>query len=180
MAISKRWIASKANCQSVLKSYRSRELPTIAQIAKKLGTTHHTVTYVLQRDMPVEERKALAKIRYSASKTGPHNPMTGLHLERHPRWKGDCEDGRGYLTRLFNNKRHFAHHVVMMEALGITVLPATMEVHHIDENPKNNALDNLALTTKKGHRAIHYLQKKDSLAVQLKKSTIADALKYMT
>jgi len=49
------------------------------------------------------------------------------------------------------------HRIVMADLLGIPVesLPATLHVHHIDENPLNNSPENLALVTAPGHRAIH-------------------------
>lgn len=68
----------------------------------------------------------------------------------------------------------------MAEALSLQELPESLDVHHIDGNTKNNDLDNLALVTKAGHKRIHFMQVKDSLSLQLKKSSIADALKYMT
>jgi hypothetical protein len=72
------------------------------------------------------------------------------------------------------------HRVVMAQALGLESVPDWMDVHHIDENPKNNDLDNLALATKKGHQHIHYLQEKDTASVALKKLTLREAMKYMT
>ncbi|WP_413777057.1 HNH endonuclease, partial [Streptococcus pneumoniae] len=51
----------------------------------------------------------------------------------------------------------------MMEALGLEKLPENLVVHHIDGDAKNNELDNLALLTREGHVAVHYLQSKDSL-----------------
>jgi HNH endonuclease len=180
MAISKEWVGQQANRESVLRLYRSTTLLTLEKIAGQLGTTYHNVSYVIRQYMPEAEKKALAKLRYSASKSGRKNPMKGKTGTTHPRWIGECEDGYGYLTCIHTGKRRFVHHIVMMKALSLKAIPKGMEVHHIDEDPKNNELDNLALTTKKGHRSIHYLQKKDSLAVALKKSSIADALKFMT
>lgn len=45
---------------------------------------------------------------------------------------------------------------------------------------KNNGLDNLALVTKSGHKLIHFLQVKDSVSVQLKRSSLAEVLESMT
>jgi hypothetical protein len=180
LSISKRWTSNTTNVERVLKAYRGRGILTIAQIAENYSTTHHNVAHILKEHMPHAERKALAKIRYSASKAGSKNPMKGKTGKKHHNWIGECEDGRGYLTCLHNGKRRFVHRVVMAKALGLKELPATLAVHHIDNDPKNNELDNLALVTRAGHTAIHYLQAEDSLLLRLKKSTIADALKYMT
>lgn len=180
MSVSKTWVQSPENQQAVLSLYRSPEIPRLVDIAKTLETTAHNVQAVVRLCLPEAERKALAAVRYSVSKEGERNPMHGKTREAHHNWIGECEDGRGYLTCLWNEKRHFVHRVVMMESLGLTTLPEEMDVHHIDGNPKNNSLDNLALVTVRGHRAIHCLQVKDSLSLRLRKSTLRDVLKSMT
>lgn len=180
MSICKEWVGHESNQLMVLRLYRSRELPTIEAISHQLSTTMHNVQHVLKYCMPEAERKALAKLRYSLSKTGSKNPMTGKIGEQHHNWQGECEDGYGYLTCLHNGKRQFVHRIVMAEALGLEEIPEIFDVHHIDSNTKNNTVDNLALVTRAGHKSIHFLQVKDSLSLQLKKSSIADALKYMT
>jgi hypothetical protein len=180
MSISKKWVADVANQEAVLSRYRSPDIPTTQAIADELGTTFHNVSHVLKHNMPEAERKALAKVRYSASKTGDKNPMRGKTEDAHHNWKGDCEDGRGYLTRIQDGKRQFVHRIVMAEALGLEVLPDSMDVHHIDNDPRNNSIDNLALLTPAGHKAVHYMQATDSILLRSRKSTIADALKYMT
>ena len=180
MSASKSWTSNTENVQRVLGAYRSRELHTIAQIAENLRSTFHNVQHVLKVHMPTAERKALAKLRYSASKTGDRHPMSGKTGALHHNWIGECKDGRGYLTRIHGGKRVFVHRIVMAEALGLEVLPSALAVHHIDNDRTNNDLNNLALTTKAGHVAIHYLQAPDSMKLRLRKSTIADALRYMT
>lgn len=177
----KAWTENLVNVEMVLALYRSRDIPTAAQIAKKLKTQPQYVLRVLKTHMPLKERKALAALRYSRSKSGPKSPMYGRTGARHHNWKGDCEDGKGYLTRVWKDgARHFVHSIVMMEFLGVTSLPPLAVIHHIDGNKKNNDISNLALTTGAGHAAIHSMQEKDSLSVALKKSRIVDALKYLT
>lgn len=176
----KAWTQNAENYCRVLSMYRSPEMPTVAEIARTLKTQPQYVYHVLKMHMPQPERKALAALRYSRSKSGTKNRMLGRVGAAHHNWKGECEDGRGYLTTLWNGKREFVHRVVMMKHLGITQLPEGMDVHHIDEDPKNNVIDNLALVTIRGHQQIHFLQRKDSLSVQLKRSTLADAVRYMT
>lgn len=181
MAYSKKWVSDKANQQEVVRRYKTKELPTLSDVAAEMGTSYQNVRRALELALPEAERKALTALRLSAGKMGPKNPMFGKALEQHHNWKGDCDDGYGYLTRVWSDgKRHFVHHIVMMEHLGINQIPRGMEVHHIDSNPKNNSLDNLALVTKRGHKNIHFLQVKDSLSVALKRSTIAEVFKSMT
>lgn len=181
MAVSKKWIARKSNLRTACELYRSQELLlTVAGVAARMGTSTQNVTYALQQGMTRVERRALAAVRYSVSKTGEKNPMKGKTGDLHHNWIGLCDDGYGYLTCLHNGKRRFVHRVVMAEALKLPFLPKKFQVHHIDGDPKNNELDNLALVTVVGHQGIHYLQSKDSEAVALKKSTIAEFLRYST
>ena len=181
MPHSKVWVSIPENQQEVLRRYKDKSLPTIMQVAKDMGTQYHNVCKVLQMCLPEAERKAMKAVRLSIGKLGSKNPMFGKNLEEHHNWKGDCDDGYGYLTRVWvDGKRHFVHHIVMMELLGITELPKGMDVHHIDSDTKHNHPDNLALVTKKGHHTIHFLQVKDSLSVALKRSTIAEVLRSMT
>jgi len=180
VSVSKAWVGNKSNQERVLALYRDPKLLRLIDIASELGTTFHNVQGVIRSCLPEAERKALAALRYSVSKEGFKNPMFGKTGEAHHNWKGLCEDGYGYLTCLWKGQRHFVHRVVMMESLGLLDLPETWDVHHIDGDPKNNSLDNLALTTKSGHRAIHSMQAKDSLALALRKSTLREALRSMT
>lgn len=179
MSISKEWVSNKENWGRVLALYRSSELPTMEEIARTLDTTQHNVAWSIRNFMPEAEREALAAVRYSRSKTGHKNPMKGRFKEAHPRWKGECPDGGGYLTCLYNGTRQFVHRVVLAKALGLEKLPEELVVHHIDGDPLNNDLDNLALMTPAGHKTIHFLQVKDSLALASKRSTIEAAVRSM-
>ena len=176
MSVSKQWVTNPDNQNSVLSLYRGHALYTIEKIAEVLGTTFHNVGYVIGHCLPPDERKALARLRYSASKTGTKNPMKGKCGEQHHNWKGECDDGNGYLTCIHNGERQFVHRVVMAQAVGVPKITDELVVHHIDGDKTNNDLDNLALVTKAGHKAVHYMQSKDSKALQLKKTSIADAV----
>ena len=180
MSVSKAWTQNENNQEEVLARYRSTDIQTVAQIASAMGTTESNVRAVLRSRLAPEEFRALKSIHYSASKVGAKNPMWQKTGAAHHNWIGECEDGRGYLTCLWNGKREFVHRVVMMEALGLTALPDTLVVHHIDGNPKNNTLDNLALLTHVGHVQVHALQLKDSMMWASRRSTLAEALRYMT
>lgn len=180
MSISKKWIADEKNREAVLALYRDPEIIPTMEIAKRLNTSYHNVQAILSRYLDPAEFTALKTLRYSASKVGSKNPMFQKTGEAHHNWKGECDDGYGYLTILWNGKRRFVHSVVMMEALGVTELPKGMVVHHIDGDRKNNNINNLALVTDSGHKMIHYLQVKDSVDLVLKKSKVAEAVKYLT
>lgn len=181
MSISKQWVAVESNRANVLRLYRGSELLTTEQIAEELGTTFHNVSHVIRTGMTEHERRTLAKVRYSVSKSGTKNPMQGKTREAHHNWQGECEDGCGYLTILVaNGEREFVHRAVMAEALGLAKLPRRFDVHHIDEDKKNNALDNLALVSRRGHKEIHARQSEGSQVFKSRRSTIADALRYMT
>ena len=164
----------------MLAMYRSTELLTVEKIAERMNTTFHNVSHVLRNCLPRAEYKALASLRYSASKMGSKNPMTGKTEASHHHWIGVIKDGYGYLTCLKDGKRQFVHRIIMATALGLQELPEIFDVHHIDGNTERNELDNLALTTRAGHKTIHFLQVKDSAALLLKKSTLAECIKSMT
>jgi hypothetical protein len=178
MPASKKWVAEHGD--AVVHLYRSRENLTTKQIAAVFLTREANVSAALRLFLPAEAYSALKSVKYSASKMGDKNPMRGKTGEQHHNWVGETEDGRGYLKALWHGRRTFVHHIVMMRALGILALPVWAEVHHIDEDKKNNAIDNLALVTKAGHRRIHFLQEKDSKALSSRKFKLAEALKYMT
>lgn len=182
MSISKSWTEDQRNIEAALKMYRSLECPTLQMIAKSLGATVNNVQAVCKNNLPEAEYKALSALRYRASKQAEKNPMYGKIGDRHHNWIGLVEDGHGYLTCLQRKNgvslRKFVHRIVMGEALGIA-LDESWVVHHIDGDPKNNKLDNLALVTRRGHRNIHFLQTKDSIWLASKKSTLREALKYL-
>ena len=180
MSVSKRWVSEDNNVKAVLKMYRTPEAPIMQEIATRLKTTYHNVQFVCRANIPKAEFDALQAIRYSRTKLGSLNPMHGKTGDQHHNWIGLVDDGYGYLTCLKDGKRQFVHRIVMAEALGLKELPEVFDVHHINEDTKDNNLDNLALATRRGHQKIHYLQAKDTLSVILKKSKLREALKYLT
>lgn len=75
------------------------------------------------------------------------------------------------------------HVLVMVDWLG-TDLPEGAEIHHIDGDPTNNRIDNLALTTQKGHKAFHRPGNTAVLSAEevkkaLKGRTIAEAATHL-
>jgi hypothetical protein len=57
---------------------------------------------------------------------------------------------------------------------------ASVLVHHIDSDPTNNDLDNLALVTNAGHIRVHFLQKQRPELLRLKDMRILEAVEYLT
>jgi hypothetical protein len=131
-------------------------------IARKVGTRNTTVSEILKEHFTAEEIKEHSHLCRSASKT-INNPMTGKFGELHHNFIGLIKDGNGYYQRLkpewcTENKDSpyvFEHRLVMLEALGLTELPAGFAVHHINGDKSNNQIENLALVTHHGHRRIH-------------------------
>src|ERR1700691_1143113 len=120
MSINKSWM-TKENVAETLRLYRSKEAPTADFISQKLGTSIHTITWILTHRMSSAEYAALKKLRYSRSKTGKNNPHFGKRGSETPNWIGEVEDGYGYLTCLVDGERVFVHRLVMAQALGIPV-----------------------------------------------------------
>lgn len=172
MSISKRWVSVAANRERAVSLYLDLDrILTIEQIAAELGATAASIGLILREDIADADRRALASIRYSNSKVGTKNPMRGNVRAKHPRWKGVCVNQAGYLTALVDGKRQLVHRVVVATELGLRRLPVKWDVHHIDGDKTNNSLDNLAVATRIGHRAIHAMQTPKS-ALQSQRETI--------
>jgi len=135
-------------CAKVVSLYRSLEANT-TQIAASVSLPVSTVYAILRQELSTEERKRLRGAYHSRSKMGAANPMYGkktaadriLQQGRAAVWNGE-----GYT---------FEHRSIIAKSLGLAELPAHWEVHHIDEDKTNNSLDNLAIVTSRGHRALH-------------------------
>jgi hypothetical protein len=165
VSVSKKDLRNPEIARRVVELYlQDRTKPTVADVAAKVGVTQHTCAAILRRDVDAPRLVLEKKLRYSRSKLGSANPMLGKKGEAHPRWQGACSDNKGYLTLLVGEVRYFVHRIVMAEALGLLPdqLPERFVVHHIDENPLNNSIDNLALCTQVGHPSLH--QKRAGLA----------------
>jgi hypothetical protein len=180
MSISKEWCNNKRNQESVLQLYRGKACLTKQAIADRLGTVYHNVLHVIAAHMPEQEHAWQKAKRYAKSKRGWKNPMYGKKGPKHHNWIGLVDDGYGYLTCLNRGKRQFVHRIVMARALGIRELPDWCTVHHIDEDKKNNDLDNLVLTTNSGHKVIHVQQKPESVAARSHRLRLEGLIVSMT
>ena len=168
MSVSKSFLKDTETCKKIAEMYIAEEKPTTKELATLFHTTEHNVLAVIQKLLTKEQRTAERVLRLSRTKIGKRNPMFGKNLEKHPNWKGVCSDKKGHFTIKTEEGRVFIHRKVFADALGIKVseLPQFMHVHHIDGNPANNALDNLALVTAQGHNTLH-LQYQEKSATPL-------------
>lgn len=60
-----------------------------------------------------------------------------------------------YKNVQYKSKRMGEHKKVFLLKIGLTELPEKFVVHHLDENTKNNNIDNLAIITITAHNRIH-------------------------
>lgn len=108
--------------------------------------------YLTKEQITEQHNQRVAQARFKL------NGASGKHSVN---YKGECSDKNGYTTLVTDDlgyqKRSLTHRVVMAQALGISVeaLPKELVVHHIDHNPSNNSLDNLALCTQSAHVKLH-------------------------
>lgn len=177
MSVSKKHLADTGFCEKVVRQYRSLEMPMV-QIAAEYGVTLHTVSAILKAHLPPEERRRLQGAYKSRSKMGNANPMHGRKTaaERILRnGRAAVWNGAGYT---------FEHRLIAAKMLGLETLPTHLEVHHINGDKTNNSPDNLAITTKRGHRYLHkqilgrlYLWEKEKFGTSLLPEMQATLLK---
>jgi hypothetical protein len=156
MTASKSFMNDPEKIQQVLDLYcRNPRKPTIEQVAEMMGTRWHNVHGALKAQLSPAELKNEQRLRYSRSKMSDRNPMKGKNGSRHHNYRGVISDGKGYLQIKVGDQYMLFHRYVMAQALGLEKLPHWLDVHHIDEDPYNNELDNLALVTTSGHGKLH-------------------------
>lgn len=159
-------MASK-ELESILIRAFKEEDGTLEELAERHGTTYKVLWRVVQNNFSKEERLQRKSRTYSKSKLGKNNPMSGKYAEQHHNFKGEVSDCKGYLLHLkpawytgrTKSKHIYYHHLVLCAALGLTEIPSGWSVHHIDKNPLNNDITNLALITRKGHSKLHAMER---------------------
>lgn len=146
-----------------IKHYYENTTLTLEQIAARTGTTYKVVWGHVARNYSKQYRQTRKANSYRLSKEGDLNPMYGVRREQHHNFIGEVADGKGYLMMLKpswytgrrGSKHVFVHQVVVCQALGLTEVPKGWCVHHCDENPHNNSIDNLVLMTMGEHASLH-------------------------
>lgn len=152
--------------QLICDLYANTDLP-INKIRSQAGIRTSTVNDILKAHFSEEYMRQRKSHLYSLSKQGDKNPMLGKCGDEHPNYQGVVSDGKGYLmclkpewyTGRVGCTHVFVHTVVMCEALGLTELPKGFVVHHINNNPHDNSIDNLALMTNSAHSKLHTYQR---------------------
>lgn len=150
--------------RKVASDYVSPEKLTLRELAEKHGITYHTAAAMIKASLSKGHIEHEKKLRYSRSKMGVLNPMHQKTGEKHHGYKGVISDGKNYFLILKPNwftsrkgsKHAFLHQVVFCQATGLTGIPQGFTIHHIDGNPANNDIHNLALVTTRGHARIHH------------------------
>ena len=138
----------------------------IHKIAKEVGMSERIFRRYVHQNYTKNFIDTRQHRVYAESKTGDKNPMKGKYGENHHNFKGLIYGKDGYLMRLKpdwfeSKKRHITEHtLVFCKHYGLTKLPKNSAIHHIDKNKTNNDIDNLALTTYKGHARLHARMKK--------------------
>lgn len=164
MSISKTDLRNTELVAKVVKAYVADNKPTLRELALQFNITYHTAMEMVRTSLSEEQILHEKTLRYSRGKIGALNPMHSKKAELHPNYKGIISDGKKHLivlrpdwfTSRLGSKHVFLHHVVFCQALGITGIPQGFAVHHIDGDPYNNEIHNLALVTIKGHARIHH------------------------
>lgn len=134
---------------------------TLGQIRSIVRLRTKTVMDYYESRYGTEAYKARKSKRYSQSKTGELNPMTGKSNSEHHNWQGGSDDLKGYLTistpEWYESeaKRIFTHHAVWAMWHGYNRVPKGYVIHHIDHNPRNNKPENLQLLTPSAHLKLH-------------------------
>jgi hypothetical protein len=155
MSVSKKYVGDSHNVNRVLEIYCGPDRPTLIEVADQVGTTWHNVQYIVNTHLSPEKLKAEQALRYSRSKTGSKNPMTGKSGSRHHNYQGEVSAGHGYLQQKENGKYILVHRKVGARLLQMKELPDNLIVHHIDGDKTNNDLDNLAVMTAAAHSRLH-------------------------
>lgn len=164
MSASKAHLADAGLVKKALNLYVSPRKPTLRELAIELGVNYHTAAEMVRQGLPEDQIRHEKRLRHSRGKMGILNPMFNKKREQHHNYKGVVSDGKKYLlvlrpdwfTSRPGSKHVFLHHVVFCQAAGITGIPPGFSVHHIDHNPENNEIHNLALVTARGHARIHH------------------------
>ena len=159
---------TEENVSEIVHMFKDTDI-SMQDLCKSVKLEYYVVLEILKVNFTEEGIKQRKSRRYKNSKLGDNNPMFGKRGEETYNWKGGIvSDGQGYLiikkpdwyTGRVRSDYVFYHSVVMCEALGITEIPAGFSVHHIDHNPLNNNINNLALVSMGAHSRLHAIEKK--------------------
>lgn len=160
----------------------------LQDIAKESKLLFYQVQSILDKHYTKEQQNTRKSKLYRASKLGHNNPMLGKKGPLHHNYKGEIDDGNGYLMirkpdwyeGRKGNSYVFVHTLVMCEALGLKRLPKGFTIHHIDGNKHNNDINNLALITNSGHSKLHGIIRRLCKVQRLSRSGVGNDEKSST
>lgn len=133
---------------------------TKEQIQKQIPISFPTLVKVWENYFTPLQIKTRKSINYAKSKLGDKNPMYGKPTMRPVE---NVDDGNGYTiknkptwwTGREGSRYVFEHQLVMCGHLGLTAMPKDFVIHHINNDRKDNSLDNLAMMSKSAHGKLH-------------------------
>ena len=152
---------------------------TLQKIGEEVGYCQPTMSKIFCKEYPKEFRDKRKFKMKSLAKSGEKNPWFGVTGEKHSKYKGILDDGKGYkivlkpewYTGRPGSNHIFYHHRVLCEGMDITEIPENHVVHHCDGNPHNNDFSNLVLMTSSEHARLHQICKERSTTIS-KESTL--------
>lgn len=151
MSASKKDLKNEKLTRAMADYYLSDAHPTIEQTRLKFDVNYHTAMKAINMHVPEAQRKVRRGANHSRSKMGSNNPMYGVTKELNVIQRAE------YLAQFDRraNKYVAMHRLVIMDAFGLEKWPDGWEVHHINDDHRDNRLDNLSIVTKRGHQLLH-------------------------
>ena len=137
-----------------IKHYIENTDLTLQQIADRLGIGYKRV-YNVWKTYPSRYRKQRKSANYRKAMLGNSRGSKNTY--------DLVSDSKGYLlinkpewyTGRKKSTHIFYHHAVYCEANGLTEIPKGYVIHHCDENPHNNEIENLMMLSMGEHAALH-------------------------
>ena len=133
---------------------------TCAEIQKQVPISNSSLLIIWNYYFTPLEIKTRKSKMYAKSKLGDKNPRYGKACINA---KENVDDGNGYTIKVKPNwwtgregsKYVFEHQLVMCGFLGLTAMPKDFVIHHVNNDRKDNTIDNLALMSKSAHAKLH-------------------------
>lgn len=145
---------------------------SISAISKELGIPLSTVRFRLHSLGVLRSRRdaiALGASQgiWAMAQKGMKKPMSDTHRNNviasnkarsHAKAKGESVKPNGYIEYTRGANKGRAKHVVAMEKAIGRRINRNECVHHIDENKRNNSIENLRLMTRAEHARLHAIE----------------------
>ena len=147
----------KENLPKAIKKYIDCIETSAESVGKEFSLTPTTVTQGLKDFLGVDGYLKVSGLKRSYQKS-LINPKTRVVESRGP---GEFMDKDGYIQAqtpqwmIRESQYSLKHQIVILEALGLDILPKGYIVHHINEDKTDNRIENLALMTNAAHMALH-------------------------